>query len=47
MLDFAKDKSFWENVRTSDKFKWHREEIKELYDEAFKTEPRSHSAEDI
>lgn len=47
MLDFAKDKKFWENVRQSDEFKWHREEIKELYDEAFKVEPRAHSAEDI
>ena len=47
MLDFAKDKRFWENVRQSDEFKWHREEIKELYDEAFKVEPRAHSAEDI
>lgn len=47
MLDLAKDKSFWERVRTSDEFKWHREEIKALYDETFKEEPRSHSAEDI
>ncbi len=47
MLDFAKDKRLWENVRTSDTFLWHREEIKALYDEAFKTEPRSHSAEEI
>ena len=47
MLDFAKDKAFWERVRTSDDFKWHREEIKQLYDEAFKVEPRAHSAEDI
>ena len=47
MLDFAKDKKFWENVRQSDEFKWHREEIKELYDKAFKVEPRAHSAEDI
>ena len=47
MLDFAKDKKFWENVRQSDEFKWHREEIKAIYDEAFKVEPRVHSAEDI
>lgn len=47
MLDFAKDKKFWERVRTLDEFKWHRDEIKEIYNEAFKTEPRAHSARDI
>ena len=47
MLSLAKDKSFWEKVRTSKEYEWHRKEIKEIYDEAFKTEPRAHSAEDI
>lgn len=47
MLDFAKDKKFWERVRTSEEFKWHIDEIKAVYNEAFKTEPRSHSAFDI
>ncbi|MBQ7225225.1 MAG: heparinase II/III family protein [Clostridia bacterium] len=47
MLDFAKDKGFWERVRTSPEFEQHRRETKELYDKAFKTPPRSHTAEDI
>ena len=47
MLDFAKEKSFWENVRTSDAYIEHRKEISELYFEAFKEAPRSHSAKDI
>lgn len=47
MLDFACDKRLWERVRSSEEFSWHRKEIKELYDEAFKEEPRSHSAEEI
>ena len=47
MLDFAKEKSFWDNVRTSPEFQWHISEIKEIYDKAFKTEPRAHSAADI
>ena len=47
MLDFARDKSFWERVRTSEEFSRHRQELKELYDKAFKTPPRSHSAADI
>ncbi len=47
MLEFAKDKAFWEKVRTADEYKWHIEEIKAVYNEAFKTEPRAHSAEDI
>ena len=47
MLEFAKDPKFWEKVRTSEEFKWHREEILELYEKAFQTEPRSHSADEI
>ena len=47
MLDFAKDKKFWENVRLSDDYAQHRQEILDLYKEAFKTEPRPHSAREI
>ena len=47
MLDFAKEKSFWDNVRTSEKYAEHRKEISDLYLEAFKEAPRSHSAKDI
>lgn len=47
MLDFAKDKKLWDRVRNNEEFKWHREEISELYKEAFKTPPRPHSATDI
>ncbi len=47
MLDFALDKNLWEKVRVSDDFSQHRKEIKELYDKAFKVEPRHHSAEEI
>ncbi len=47
MLDFALDKSFWEKVRISDEFKQHREELVELYERAFKTEPRPHSHKEI
>ena len=47
MLDFARDPKFWERVRNTDEFEWHRREIKELYSSAFKTEPRAHSVEDV
>ena len=47
MLDFAKDKKFWKNVRTSNDYAQHRQEILDLYKEAFKTEPRPHSAKEI
>ena len=47
MLDFAKDKAFWQRVRESDEFAWHRQEIKELYDKAFEKEPRPHTAKEI
>lgn len=48
MLDFARDKSFWEKVRTSDEFSQHRQELKALYDEAFsKRAPRPHTADEI
>ncbi len=47
MLDFAKDPKFWENVRTSKDFAWQIEEIKEIYERAFKEPPRPHSAREI
>ena len=47
MLELAKDKAFWQKVRTSDEFSAHRKEIEELYLKSFKVEPRSHSAKDI
>jgi len=47
MLDFACDKRLWERVRSSEEFSQHRKEIKELYEEAFKLEPRPHSHEEI
>lgn len=47
MLDFAKDKKFWENVRESDDFAQHRAELLALYESAFKQRPRAHSAKDI
>ena len=47
MLDFAKDKALWDRVRLSDDFIQHRDEIKEIYDEAFTEEPRPHSVEEI
>ncbi len=47
MLDFARDKGLWEKIRTSDEFTQHRREVKELYEEAFKTEPRAHSAKEV
>ena len=48
MLDFARDKSFWEHVRESEKFKQHREELMALYSAAFsKEKPRSHTADEV
>ena len=48
MLDFARDKAFWERVRTSDEFAQHRREVKELYDTSFgKEKPRPHTADEI
>ncbi|MBQ7906670.1 MAG: heparinase II/III family protein [Clostridia bacterium] len=47
MLDFARDKELWKRVRESEEFSQHRAELLELYEKAFKTEPRPHSAEDI
>ena len=47
MLDFACDKALWKRVRESDELAQHRRELKALYDEAFKTEPRAHSAQEI
>lgn len=47
MLDFAKDKALWDKVRSSPDFKQHRQEILEIYENAFKTEPRPHSVEEV
>ncbi len=47
MLDFAKDKKFWEKVRVSEDFAQHRRELFALYNEAFKEAPRAHSASEI
>ena len=47
MLDFAKDKKFWERVRQSEDFAPHRAEIRALYETAFREEPRPHSVEEI
>ena len=41
MLDFAKDKKFWERVRTSGEFEQHRRELYELYEKAFAVPPPS------
>ena len=46
-FDFAKNKSLWDRVRTSDDYAQHRREIKEIYDEAFDEAPRPHSVEEI
>ncbi|MBR7101610.1 MAG: heparinase II/III family protein [Clostridia bacterium] len=40
MLDFAKDKKFWDYVRESEDFARHRKEIKEKYDWAFEGKPQ-------
>lgn len=47
MLDFAKDKRLWEGVRTEECYAQHRQELLQLYSEAFKKEPRAHTAEEI
>lgn len=47
MLDFAKSKELWDKVRESEEFAWHRKEIKEVYEKAFQTPPRAHSASDV
>ncbi len=47
MIDFAREKSFWDNVRTSETFSQHRKEIIDIYNEAFKVSPRPHSAKEI
>lgn len=47
MLDFAKNKAFWENVRTNKDYAWQIEEIKEIYQRAFQTPPRPHSITEI
>ncbi|MBO5374114.1 MAG: hypothetical protein J6A54_01530 [Clostridia bacterium] len=47
MLDFALDKALWKRVRESEEFSQHRQELRELYEEAFKDAPRPHSVEEI
>ena len=47
MLDLAKNSKFWEKVRTSRDYAWQVEEIKEIYNRAFKKTPRPHSAKEI
>ncbi len=47
MLDFAKEKQLWDNVRVSEDFARHRKEIKEKYDWAFEEAPRPHNAKEI
>ena len=47
MLDFAKEKELWDNVRNSDDFARHRKEIKAVYDGAFIEQPRPHTAKEI
>ncbi len=41
MLDFAKDRKFWDFVRDSDDFARHRKLIKDKYDWAFEKEPQT------
>lgn len=47
MLDFAKDKKFWEKVRTSDDYKRLRDDLKDEYEKHFKEPPRPRSAKEI
>ncbi|MBQ8163159.1 MAG: heparinase II/III family protein [Clostridia bacterium] len=47
MLDFAKDKKLWDNVRTSPDFARHRKEIKEKYDVSFEIAPRTMTASEV
>lgn len=48
MLDFAKDKKLWENVRVSDDFARHRKEILAKYESAFaQGSPAPHTVEEI
>ena len=47
MLDFARDKNLWIKVRESEDYAQHRAEIRALYEEAFREEPRAHSHKDI
>ena len=44
MLDFAKDKKFWEKVRTSDDYKRLRDDLKDEYEKHLKEPPRPRSA---
>ncbi|MBQ9703030.1 MAG: heparinase II/III family protein [Clostridia bacterium] len=41
MLDFAKDKKFWDYVRESDDFARHRKEVTEKYNWAFERRPET------
>ena len=47
MLDFAKEKSLWDNIRTSEDFARHREEIAKKYEDSFKIAPSAHTVEEI
>lgn len=47
MLDFAKDKKFWEKVRTSDDYKRLRDDLKDEYEKHLKEPPRPRSAKEI
>ena len=47
MLDFAKEKALWDNIRTSEDFARHREEILEKYQKSFEIEPAPHTVEEI
>ena len=47
MLDFAKEKALWDNIRESEDFARHREEILAKYKESFTVEPSPHTVEEI
>lgn len=47
MLDFAKDKKFWERVRTSDDYKRLRDDLKDEYEKHQKEPARPRSAKEI
>ena len=47
MLDFAKEKALWDNIRESEDFARHREEILAKYKESFTVAPAPHTVEDI
>ena len=47
MLDFAKEKALWDNIRESEDFARHREEILAKYKASFEIEPSPHTVEEI